>query len=259
VSLNASAWAWDQPVKPASAKLVLLCLADCHNAETGRCHPSHEHIARQTGLNEKTVPGALKALAELGLITIIARPGTSSTFTLNLPQNRATPVSGSPKSGVPQKRGTPKSAHPETGVPQNRGGTTPDIGVPPPPKPGDEPGKNQERTRKTTTALSLDCVPLDLIDVIEEFIQHRRNVKRPLTQNALERFLVQVQACSRELGIPERQVVTETIDAGWQSVKPDWLKRRLGVSDNPAPRGPGPGSTRQSTITDDLHDTSWAR
>lgn len=117
--------------------------------------------------------------------------------------------------------------------------------------------------RNRVAQVSLDCVPLDLIDVIEEFIDHRRNVKRPLTQNALERFLVQVHACSRELGLPPRQVVTETIDAGWQSVKPGWLKRRLATSDDPAPRapmpGPGPSSTRQSTISDDLHDTSWAR
>ena len=247
MSLSASAWAWEQPVKPASAKLVLLCLADCHNAETGNCYPSHEHIARQTGLKEKTVPGALKELAELGLIQIIHRPGTSSTFSLNLPQKRGTPKLGAPKNGVPRKRVD----------------TPPEIGGTPPPKLGYEPGKNQERTRNTTTTrLALDCVPLDLTDVIEEFIQHRKNVKRPLTQNALDRFVGQVHACSRELGIPERQVVTETIDAGSQSVKPDWLKRRLstgGEQQGGRPRpGPSSGSSRKTTLEEDLSDTSWA-
>lgn len=78
MSLNAFAAAWQvDPGSPetdghraakATRKLVLLCLADRANRDTGYAYPSIGTICRDTGLGESTVRGALQALLETGVI-----------------------------------------------------------------------------------------------------------------------------------------------------------------------------------------------
>jgi len=138
MSAKATFWAWEQSAIKGSSKFVLLCLADCHNADTERCDPSAEFVAKKTGLNIKTVGASLLKIEESGLISIKKNKGKNSQFTLNMGviftcQNAA---------NHPQNRGNPKLGIPENGLPQNRQGTTPKIGVTPPPKLGDEPISN---------------------------------------------------------------------------------------------------------------------
>lgn len=68
MSNSALTWAFNQPTKTSSAKLVLLTLADMANKETGLAFPCTEKICRLTHLNRKTVLGAIQALIHLGLI-----------------------------------------------------------------------------------------------------------------------------------------------------------------------------------------------
>ena len=75
---------WSIPVQPASAKFVLLCLAHRAKSSTNLCWPSLPTIAKDTGLQVKTVRQALKVLEAQSLIIRSDRPGTSSQFTLNL-------------------------------------------------------------------------------------------------------------------------------------------------------------------------------
>lgn len=75
---------WSIPVQPASAKFVLLCLAHRAKSSTNLCWPSLPTIAKDTGLQVKTVRKALKVLEAQSLIIRSDRPGTSSQFTLNL-------------------------------------------------------------------------------------------------------------------------------------------------------------------------------
>ena len=44
MSHKANTWAWEQDL-PALQKIVLLALADRHNADTGRCDPSIKHVS----------------------------------------------------------------------------------------------------------------------------------------------------------------------------------------------------------------------
>jgi hypothetical protein len=74
-------------VKPSPCKLVLLCLADCHNADNGRCDPSGSFISRFTGLDKKTVFEALKLLEAMGLIKGRKRVGNSTQFDLLIHSN----------------------------------------------------------------------------------------------------------------------------------------------------------------------------
>lgn len=56
-----------------SASLVLLCLANRHNQETGRCDPSLGRISTDTGLSERAVRSALRELEAKRLITTTHR------------------------------------------------------------------------------------------------------------------------------------------------------------------------------------------
>jgi len=90
LSARATFWAWEQEVS-SSEKFVLLCLSDCHNADTGQCNPSVAYVARKTGLNRKTVLKSLKSLNEQGLLTRTKVEGSSNLYHLSL---------GSTKTGI---------------------------------------------------------------------------------------------------------------------------------------------------------------
>ena len=61
MSINAVSWALKQEL-PAVTKMVLICLADHHNGETGQCNPSHKRIAKFAGVAQRTVETHLKKL-----------------------------------------------------------------------------------------------------------------------------------------------------------------------------------------------------
>ena len=69
MSYDAERWARSQKVGNASAKFVLIELANALNRETGKCYPSIEALHEATELNRKTVIAATKHLEEKGFIT----------------------------------------------------------------------------------------------------------------------------------------------------------------------------------------------
>jgi len=72
------------------------------------------------------------------------------------------------------------------------------------------------------------------IQSAKNFIDHRKAIKKPLTQHGFSLYLSALQSCT-DCGLNLNQIVDETIDAGWQSIKPAWLKNRL----NPPSKLPG--------------------
>ena len=90
-----------------------------------------------------------------------------------------------------------------------------------------------------------------LVDVYKEFIDYRIGIKHPLTQQMFDRFLGSVKVCCNELSKTPHWVITETIDAGWRSCKPEWLRNRIAVK-------PKSDSIRNKSILESLTDTSWA-
>ena len=61
-------------------KLVLLCLADCHNAESGRCDPTQAFIMQFSGLSNRAVSTAVIELEKLGIIRRHAINGCRSGY-----------------------------------------------------------------------------------------------------------------------------------------------------------------------------------
>lgn len=121
MSARATFWAWQQDVRPATAKLVLLCLADCHNGDNGQCNPSILYIARMTGLDKKTVMNGIGRLEEVGAIEAIKRRGHGTHYRLHT----STKI-GTTKNGSGTENG---SSHYPPNQYQNRETTSPENGT----------------------------------------------------------------------------------------------------------------------------------
>ena len=148
LSAKATFWAWDITLK-SSKKLVLLCLADCHNADTNRCDPSIKYICEKTGLDKKTVPNAINDLELEGYLSLKKEHGKSTKYSFNFAQKRV-----APKTGLPQKRVTPKTVD-----------STPKNGVGVTPKTGYEPITNlEENLKHNNYAVDLDVIKLNHTD-----------------------------------------------------------------------------------------------
>lgn len=163
MSAKATFWAWEQQHIGSSAKLVLLCLADHHNADSGRCDPSEKFIADKTGLNVKTVNSAIKKLADLDLLSYEYRRGTSNNYTLHLHQNRVHPKTGTPKIGDTQFR---EGVHPKLGVEVH-------------PKLGDKP------TSESKKNLIINKPPPGInLEAWNEWVEFRKSKRKPVSEQA---------------------------------------------------------------------------
>lgn len=67
MSIKAIVWAFEQDIKPATTKFVLVAFADCVNDE-GIGYPSILAMSEKTSLDRKTVIAALDKLEEMGFL-----------------------------------------------------------------------------------------------------------------------------------------------------------------------------------------------
>ena len=79
---------YDLKIKDASAKLVLLVLADHYNESTGECFPSQQRIMDATSLSRATVIRKLKWLEEAGLISRVKRYNNSDIYSLEFEKSQ---------------------------------------------------------------------------------------------------------------------------------------------------------------------------
>lgn len=68
MSIQAVAWVLEQTIPDQGAKLVLISLANAHNAKSGRCYPSIEQIMVEASCSRATVKRKLAWLSENGWI-----------------------------------------------------------------------------------------------------------------------------------------------------------------------------------------------
>jgi DNA-binding Lrp family transcriptional regulator len=87
----------------ATAKLVLLTLANCQNPETFECYPSNAYIAEVTGMDIKTVIKGIKALESAGVITIFKTAGRPNHYGISETGTK----SGTTKNGTTKNGGGP--------------------------------------------------------------------------------------------------------------------------------------------------------
>jgi hypothetical protein len=161
-------------------------------------------------------------LTALELILVKKRGKHSPKYELMMEVKEVSPENG--------RWHTPKT---EAGIPEN-GHTNR-------PKAGNEPIKESKKKPKKNLWGSLDCsaIPDEILEPVKEFISYRQSLRKPLTPEGLKRFIKAVYRSADVVGITPGEVITETIDAGWQSVKANWLLNRLG--DSNAQTQPQPG------------------
>jgi hypothetical protein len=248
MSFNASAKAWNIDLK-GSPKYVLLCLADHADDVTFEAFPSIARIVDRTGLNRKTVMSCLSELEKIGVISTIKKFGSGNTYKLNLDW-KPVPKTGLVRDTAKVKNQAISSSSTSTNIGtstkngpvpilgldqyQNRDLTSTNIGT----LINHESISNQSikknsRARVTSIALSLDNLPEQISShVAQAFIDHRKTIKKPLSQHAFDLSMSEALKAS-SIGLTPDQAINETILAGWQGIKIDWLKNRLGVAQGP--------------------------
>lgn len=125
-------------------------------------------------------------------------------------------------------------------------------------------GKAAPKAKPTT--LDLTNLPEDVsADAAKAFIDHRKALKKPLTQRALMLALGEAVKASEAIpGMTPDQAIDEAILAGWQGVKAQWLINRQGGHGAQPQRSDGRKGFAQpmpvgSYGKNDLELPEWAR
>ncbi|QJQ93938.1 MULTISPECIES: replication protein [Halomonadaceae] len=211
--------------------LAIVRLTYGWNRKAGRIYA--EDVSEITNLHESRCS---KVISELVRRKVIFRQGGSrSPITLNKDMGQWEASTGS-KRQAPTKRA--ESAQNEPIEPaQNEptfkyrkdkppltsfeGEGTPEKSTPP---------ESTKPKRASVAKLDLENLPDGVTrEAAEGFIEHRKALKKPLTQRALMLALGEAVKASQAIpGLSPDQAIDETILAGWQGVKAQWLINRLG-------------------------------
>lgn len=247
---------------------VLKELADCHNQNTGRCDPSVDHISDYTGLNRKTVMKGIEALTEMGAIIPVKKWGRRTSYSFNFSSFIAstdTKLGTGTENGTPDHIDSTEDGHEgletdtENGTGTESGtGTKNDTGlvpktepVPVPktvPEPESKPIKNLKETHRKISLVEIPEVFSR--EVVCEYIDHRSNLKKPLTEQSLLRILEQFQKVEDHpnIDLTPDDAVKHAIDSGWQGFNIKWIE----------PKAETPyATTSKATQQHNNDDTSW--
>lgn len=107
-------------------------------------------------------------------------------------------------------------------------------------------------------------------ETAKEFIDHRINLKKPLTQGGFDRSLRQAIKCESSLPISANEAFEITIDKGWVGVTFEYIQTHLhrlsqarqesiareAIQSTSKPKLVSDNTRRP--IEDDLNDRSWA-
>lgn len=194
MSAKATFWAWEQDVSSVTQKAILLCIADCHNDDTGQCNPSAPYIAKKTKCNIKTVYKAIKELADSGFLSIDKKTNLSNSYKLHITTN-----SGTTKNGTPTNSGTTKNG--KTIVPKT---------VPEP-----------KRESKSNIYIDFDFSKWPekpSSELWENFLMIRKSKKKPVTQIAVDRMgMEMVKLVNR--GYSVNDCLSDAVENSWQGVQ----------------------------------------
>lgn len=95
-------------------------------------------------------------------------------------------------------------------------------------------------------------------ETAQEFIEHRKLIKKPMTQRAFERAMIEACKCANELTITADQALELAIDKGWQAPTFEYIKAELERRHEAANRQQVVVKTDRQGIIDRLTDRSWS-
>ncbi|WP_336273758.1 replication protein [Vreelandella indica] len=233
-------------------------------------------ISEMTGMPEGKCSETLNSLIRKKVVT--RRGGGRSPVRINktvsewdftaqkarvTPKRKADPEWGeSPQNGVsesPQNGVTPKDMKDKPHLTTFDGDSD---SAPENPKPA----APKKPAKAKPAALDLTDLPSGVsAEAAKAFIDHRKALKKPLTQRALTLALGEAVKASEAIpGMTPDQAIDEAILAGWQGVKAQWLINRLGGCGASPQRSDGRKGFAQpmpvgSYGANDLELPEWAR
>lgn len=226
MSIEAINAAWLADVRPASKKLVLLCLANMHNGQTGQLNPSVAAVAMACGISEKQARRQIHELMQAGLVEVVGNhaggnPKATRHYRLNLGEVIHTPPADvtPPASVTPPMDGS--RPLPPVGVDPSRPCPLP---LPPvgakPERTGIEPEWNQKKARKR--AAVIEC-PADVDQKVwDGFLAIRKAKRSPLSEIALEG----IKREASKAGMSLEDALRTCCEKGWQGFSADWVQGR---------------------------------
>ena len=213
-------WAWQQECRPTQ-RLVLLALAN-RAGENHECFPSIERLRKDTGLYRETIMAAISALENAGLIIVTRANGRGNRYTLVGVPDKPNQSAKADRSGKADRFGNPDCTSPEKPTGTSLEKPIQNLSV--------ESIKNRKKKSDASPsrAISLDHLPDGISrDAAQEFIDHRNQLKKPLTQGALDRAMDLTISVGKKLKMHPDDVIRATVDAGWSQINQDWINTRL--------------------------------
>ncbi len=235
MSIQAMAWAMKQGIVTApSPRHVLLCLANYAGEDGVGAFPSVSRLARDTGMDERTVQRNLAKLEEAGLIV----RGNPALAAARIDRGDRRPNVWNLVMDAESERGGTESPRCVNGVAavqngvalvRERGGT-----VPPDPSINHQEEQDQKRAPKVPTPAELfpDVDPAHLRD----WLVARKAKRLPLTETAAKGF----RNAATRAGMTAAEAVKFCAEKGWAGLHAD---NGGGVN----PRGSPPPKAHSST------------
>jgi len=224
MSIEAINAAWLADVRPASKKLVLLCLANMHNGHTGQLNPSVATVAKYCGISEKQARRQIHDLEVAGIVEVIGNhhggnPHATRCYRLNIGE-----VIHTTPAGVTPPASVPPPAHGSPSLPHMGGHPSRPCPSPLPPvgaKPEGtliEPEGNRKEARKR--AAPIEC-PQDVDQQVwADWLTLRKEKGATVTKTV-------VDGARREAdkaGMSFDDFLREWCVRGSQALKAEWLK-----------------------------------
>ncbi|MFA9202762.1 MAG: helix-turn-helix domain-containing protein [Flavobacteriales bacterium] len=236
------------------AKAVLWVIADIAD-DKGYAYPSHATLAAECGVTDRTIINCIQQLEACGVLVANRTNGRHTTYTVTpenftkIEPNPRTTFTPEPRSPLNHVHHTPepRSPHPRTTFtqPLNDVHTNPHKpSINPQVTPSvyaqekieavieavEQPAPAPIKKTKTekvgiTPALMIESLPELSESVASDFLAYRKTKKAPLTPTAWK-YMVPELVKAATHGYSPDDALAETMVAGWQSVKSDWLVNR---------------------------------
>lgn len=207
-------------------KLVLLKLAD-NASDSGECWPSYQHVAEQCEMDRRTAMRHIKKLEKDGFLRVIKRrkdklQNQSNVYQLSLEKGSVTESLGG---SVTESLGS---------VTKSLGGS---VTKSPRTSHSFEPLKKNKQKKVQSIDFS-EALGLASESSLRNWIEHRKAIKKPMSQRAFDLSIQNFVKIGNELSLevftlqdgalvlPVDQLIDYTIEAGWQSVKAEWIRNR---------------------------------
>jgi len=202
------------PLKmPPTPKSVLISLADNAN-DQGFCWPSISTICDRTCFSKRAVIDAIAWLEQQGILAADRTNGRHTTYVVT-PSDYVEPVQQAhqcvSRTGAADASEPVQQAHQPVHLPHQP--------VQQPHTNHQEPSRTVKKSNRQKDADAIQVVLPSWLpaDLWSDWVDHRKSIRKPMTQRAAELSIVQLDDL-RSKGFTPKQVIENAIVCGWQGL-----------------------------------------